>query len=32
VDSNPFLSDAQDDDVSTFEDKIDELDIVEEDP
>lgn len=32
VDSNPLLSDAQDDDVSTSEDKIDELDIVEEDP
>jgi hypothetical protein len=31
-DSNPLLSDAQDDGVSTFEDKIDELDIIEEDP
>ncbi|KAE7995958.1 hypothetical protein FH972_000710 [Carpinus fangiana] len=32
VDSNPLLSDTQDDDVSNSEDKIDELDIVEEDP
>jgi hypothetical protein len=32
VDSNPLLSDAQDDDVSTSEDKIDKLNIIEEDP
>jgi hypothetical protein len=32
VDSKPLLSDAQNDDVSTSEDKIDELDIIEEDP
>jgi hypothetical protein len=32
VDSNPLLSDAQDDNVSTSEDKIDELNIIKEDP
>ncbi|XP_062152086.1 uncharacterized protein LOC133860513 [Alnus glutinosa] len=32
VDSNPLLSDAQDDDVSTSEDKIDELNIIKVDP
>jgi hypothetical protein len=30
VDSNPLLSDAQEDNVSTSKDKIDKLDIVED--